>query len=188
MSGGHGDARGSGIAGRSTTQWTDAHPDLGLRRRARRRGADAPRVRRPPAARSCHQTQFPHRRALPVLVRSPRRAAAAVHRHRQRRGAPVLSRPAPLDLRVGQKREQLLRVRLRQRLREHAGVRHHPAKHVPLRRRADARTGLRLPGGEGARGLSGAQTRLPAEVHRQHLGDELRLALRDGRRGDQSRG
>lgn len=75
--------------------------------------------------------ELPGPRTLPLLVRGARRAAPAVHRHGERRGAPLQPRPAPLDLRVGEEGEQLLRVRDRQRPREGDGLRRRPSLRVP---------------------------------------------------------
>ena len=60
---------------------------------------------------------FPVIGPRPLLPREVRARAAAVHRHRQRRGAPVQPRPAALGLRQLQAGEQLLRLRHRQRRR-----------------------------------------------------------------------
>ena len=66
------------------------------------------RLRRHPAE-PRDPPQLPDRRPLPLLARGDRPRAAPVHRHRQRRGAAVLARSAPLGLRVVEDGEQLLR-------------------------------------------------------------------------------
>jgi hypothetical protein len=84
-------------------------------------------------------SNFPIVGRFAVPRRGAGRPAAAVHRHRQRRGAALLPRPAPLDLRVVQEGEQLLRLRHGQRPRADARVHHHPPQRLPggSRPRAD---------------------------------------------------
>ena len=93
-----------------------------------------------------------------------------------------------MGLRVGQGRQQLLRVRHRQRPRVHGRLSGDQAPDLRSRRPAVAdrrprrrRHALR----QGARRRARPGRRVPAGLRRQHLGDELRLAVRGGRRGAQ---
>jgi hypothetical protein len=127
--------------------------------------------------------QLPGRRPFPVLAGAGRAGAAAVHRGEQQRGAAVQPRPAAVGLRVGETGEQLLRVRHRQRRREHRRLRPRAAQHPRL-----PDTPVRSAGGaggvgavrEGARRGAGAAQGLPPGLRRQRLRHELRLAQRSG--------
>ena len=162
--------------------------DQGGRSRPRRarRGDGA----RPHAEAPRHPAQLPRGRAPSLPARAVRARAAAVHRHRQRRGAAVQPRPAALGLRVVEAREQLLRLRQRQR---HGARRRLPgdqAPHVHRPGRADGdprRRGGAPAVGQGARRPARAHPRLPARLRRQHLGDELRRAVQERDRGAQPR-
>ncbi len=96
-----------------------------------------------------------------------------------------------MDLLVGQAGEQLLRLRHRQRRRARQRVPDHQAPHLQGRGSAH-HPSLRGRGApavrEGARRSARPAARLPAGVDRQHLGDELRLAVRQRHRGAQPRG
>ena len=145
-----------------------------------RRGAGRGRHPRRHPAQARDPAQLPGRRAPALPARAVRAGAAAVHRHLQRRGAAVQPRPAPLGLRLGQAGEQLLRLRHRQRHRERRGLAGHQAPHLRRPRRADGaarRRGRRRAGGQGAGRAARTSPRVPAGVGRQHLGDELRLAV-----------
>ena len=128
--------------------------------------------------------QLPGRRAPAATCSSVRPRAAPVHRHRQRRGAAVQPRPAPLDLRVGEAQRTLLRLRHRQRVEHVSGDLDHQA---PRRSRSRAPADgapascarLRDPRREGARrARAGGRHAFRPRVGRQHLGDELRRRCR----------
>ena len=94
---------------------------------------------------------------------------------------PVQPRPAPLGLRVGQAGEQLLRLRHRQRRRARRRLPDHQAPHLHGAGRADR--AARRRGGRACRaprcsaGRAGRRARVPPALGRQHLRDELRLAV-----------
>ena len=165
-------------------KWTRAITSGAAAARGRRRGA------RPVAEEARAAAELPRARPRSVPARVHRPGAPAVHRRRQRRGAPVQPRPAAVGVRVVQAREQLLRLRHRQRRRAHRGlpgdqppdVLRHRAAHAPPRR-----PGAAASLGEGARWTPAARPAVPAGVPRQHLRDELRLPVGPRHRGDQPR-
>ena len=116
----------------SAPKYPEPVHDLDRCRGRRSRGCN--RDLRSDAASTRHPQDFPDHRALPLLAGSRRSRAPSVHRHRQQRGAPVQPRPAAMDLRVGQTREQLLRVRLRQRDGAAAELPDHQARHLSAAR------------------------------------------------------
>jgi hypothetical protein len=127
----------------------------------------------------------------PLPDRGDRTGAAPVRRGGQRRGTPLQPGPAPLGLRLRQAGEQLLRVRHRQRRRAHPRLRDHQAPHVRPDR-AHASAGWRridvVALREGPRGRPRPPRGLPPRLGGQPLRDELRVAVRPGRRGAQPGG
>ncbi len=91
---------------------------------------------------------------------------------------------------VGEAREQLLRLRHRQRHRA-PGLRARAPQRVPdphaAHRRGRLRSRVQARLRAHPRRLSRPQARVPAGVDRQHVGDELRLAVAGGGRIDQPR-
>ena len=147
------------------------------------------------AARDLLQREHALLRNFPVVgharypARGDRAGAAAVHRRRQRRGAALHPGPAAMGVRVGEDGEQLLRVRHRQRHRVHRRL---PViKHRTFGRAIPPSTPARRARGRRcrARRCSAAPARrrgaFRPELGREHLGDELRLAVRQRDRGAQ---
>ena len=135
---------------------------------------------RPAAAAARDPAQLPGRRPCPVLAGGHRPRAAAVHRRRQRRGAALQPRPAPVGVRLGQAGEQLLRLRHRQRPRAQRRQRRSSttARSAgaarPTARRARRRACRPRRSSGGPRGRRHA---FRPDVGREHLRDELRLAV-----------
>src|SRR5690625_43536 len=100
-------------------------PSPAAPRRPRRAGGSRPAATPPHAA-----AQLPGHRACAVRRRDDRPRAAAVHRRGERRGAALHPGPAPVDLRLGEGREQLLRLRHGQRRRAHRRLPDHQAPHL----------------------------------------------------------
>ena len=148
----------------------------GARRRRRPRG-----VRRHPAP-ARDPAQLPGRRAPALPARAVRPGAAPVHRHRQRRGAPVQPRPA----RAGSTPRPSGRTTTSGsaptttsstptgypiiKHRTFAGV-------AAPTRAARGRRACRCRRPRCSAGRAGGAHGVPARVGRQHLGDELRLAV-----------
>ena len=156
-------------------------------RRRRTRCARRPR-RGAEAARD--PAQLPGDRPPPVPAREVRTGAAPVHRHLQRRGAAVQPGPAALGLCLLEAGELLLRLRHRQRRRERrpatrsSGTARSPGPAPPPAARRGGCTG---PGRQGRGPRPRAPARVQTGVGGQHLGDELRVAVRERDRGAQPR-
>ena len=145
--------------------------------RGRCRGARRGRRARRDPEEARDPAQLPGHRAPAVPARAVRPRAAPVHRHLERRGAPVQPRPAQLGLRLVEGREHLLRVRHRQRRGEPRGLPDHQAPHL---RRPGRTTGrhagekVAMPMRQGARRAARPGAGVPPRVGRQHLRHELR--------------
>ena len=167
-------------AGRKCGDATPAEDRAAARDRGRGRRDGGHRRR---AARARDPAQLPHRGALPLLARGRGARAAPVHRDQQQRGVAVQSRPAALDLRFGEAREQLLRVRHRQRPGAAAQLCDREALGVPAAEPGAGRARLRSEappaGREGGRSRARAAACVPTALDRERLGHELRLAERE---------
>ena len=157
------------------------------RRHGRLDGGSCGRARPFPAqARVAAQLPPPGARSVPD--RSCRPRAAAVRRRGQQRGAPVHPRPASVGVRLVEEGEQLFRVRHRQRRGVHGRLSGDQASHLRSGRAAvgaDGRARGRLAVRQGDRRRAGPAGGIPAEIRDQHLRDELRVAVRQRRRGPQ---
>ena len=146
------------------------------RRRAARRGRDP----RPRAAPPRDPAQLPDHRPLPLLARGDRPRAAAVHRHVERRGAAVLARSAALGLRVGEAARTTTSGSAPTTTSSAHGyilIQHSAFPlHVPHPGEPGYDPQYQLPAAR-ARRRARPQARVPPDVDRQHVGDELRLAV-----------
>ena len=137
----------------------------------------------PAAAGARAAAQLPGHRARPLPAGGGRAGAAAVPRRRQRRGAAVQPRPAPLGLRVGEAARTTTSASAPTTTSStRAGypvIKHRTFGRAvpPSAPPAGARgVGCRAPRCSGA--ARGRRRGVPPGLDRQHLGDELRLAVR----------
>ena len=157
---------------------------------ARRRGRGT-RCRggaRPDPEEARADAQLPGDRARALLAGDHRTGAAPVHRHQQRRGAPVQPGPAVLDLCLVQAGEQPLRLRHRQRRGAPGGLRDHQAPHLRQVAAARPRQHHRASQRQGPRRSSRPCPGVPARLPDQHLRDELRVDVGERHQGPQRRG
>ena len=143
------------------------------------------------------QRQHAILRTFPIIghfrywLEARRSRAPSVHRHRQQRGASIQPRPAAMDLRVGETREQLLRVWFRQRDGAATELPDHQARHLSAGGPSSWRSGVRSAVPDSMResdGRSPAETAcISAGIDRQRVGNELWVAERASRGGAQSR-